>query len=260
MFNTYLKINIKKALLLLFFYLSWTTNVLAKEKLLIFAAASTTSAISDIVDQFNQENPNIDVKTSFASSSTLAKQIEAGAPAHVYISANPNWMDYLENQKLISPKTRTNLVSNALILVTPKGKNIAIKDDHANPLSIYLKEDKFCLGETSHVPAGMYAKQALTHLGWWEALKSSMVGTKDVKAVLAMVERGECAAGVVYSTDLTNTTNVQPVYQFPFESHDPILYPAATITNASSLAVRFINYLQSSKAQAVFSHHGFIVN
>lgn len=245
----------KSHLLVIVFFL-YSHSVTAAEKVLVYAAASTSNAVTEIIKQFNQLTPDIKVKVSFASSSTLAKQIEAGAPAQLYISANPKWMDYLQGQKLIVDQSRRDLLSNQIVLVTPLGKPIAVEMSKGYNLAKDLK-GKLCLGDSSHVPVGIYAKQALVSLGWWDKVKSHIVGTKDVRAAMALVELGECAAGIVYATDALASKKIELVAKFPVDSHNPIVYPVAKLVSAKKSADSFLNYLSSPQAIAVFKKYGF---
>ncbi len=228
----------------------------ATEAVILYAAASTSNAINEIVTQFNQTTPNIKVKVSFASSSTLAKQIEAGAPADIYISANPNWMDYLQKRHLIVNKSRKNLLKNQIVLVTPKGKQIAVKMNSHFDFAKQLT-GKLCLGDTAHVPAGIYAKQALVSLGWWSQVKPQVVGSSDARASLALIERAECAAGIVYTTDANASNKIKLIAKFPSNTHKPIVYPVASIAPENHAAHIFLQYLSSSPATKIFNQYGF---
>ncbi len=230
--------------------------VFSAEKLLVYAAASTSQALTKIIDQYHQQNPDIQVKVSFASSSTLAKQIEAGAPAHLYISANPTWMDFLQKQGLIINKSRLNLLSNKIVLISPKDQHFNVEMRKYFNLTTPLK-GKLCMGDPAHVPAGIYAKQALVSLGWWDNIKSSIVGTKDVRAALTFVERGECAAGIVYLTDARSSTKVSVLAEFPANTHKAVVYPAARLTSSPNSAAAFLTYLSSPPARIVFKQYGF---
>lgn len=245
----------KKTLIVIAFFL-FSHTVAATEKILLYAAASTSQAVTEIIKQFNQATPDIKVKVSFASSSTLAKQIEAGAPAHVYISANPKWMDYLQQRHLLVNSSRKDLLRNSLVLITPKNSSIAVTMDKNTPLVERLT-GKLCLGDPSHVPVGMYAQQALKSLGWWQGVKPHIVGTKDVRAALTFVELGECAAGIVYATDANGSDKIQLIAGFPTESHEPIVYPVAKLATVKKSVDHFLEYLSSPKATAIFQKYGF---
>ncbi|MCF6204142.1 MAG: molybdate ABC transporter substrate-binding protein [Methylococcaceae bacterium] len=245
----------KQYLLGIAFFL-FTYPVTAAEKVLVYAAASTSNAVSEIIKQYNQVSPDSKVKASFASSSTLAKQIEAGAPAHVFISASPGWMDYLQERNLIVKQSRKNILSNTIVLITPKGKPISVEMNKTYNFSTHL-EGKLCIGDPSHVPVGIYAKQALESMGWWKEVKPYIVGTKDVRAALAFVELAECNAGIVYSTDANKSKKVELAAEFPADSHNPIVYPVAKLASANESTDSFITYLSSPQALAIFKKYGF---
>jgi len=228
------------------------------ETVTVFAAASTTNAVTDIGQLFMDQQKGR-VITSFASSSTLAKQIDNGAPADIYISANKKWMDYLESQKMIVPESRINLVSNSIVLIVPsqsRVKHVEIRPDF--PLADLLGDGRLAMGDPDHVPAGIYGKEALMRLNVWEGVKDRVAGMKDVRAALALVERGEVPLGLVYSTDAAISLKVRVVGVFPAETHSPIVYPAAIVVgHASPAANRFMAFLGSPSARAVFERYGF---
>ena len=250
------KYNILSSLILLLLSYSAT----ATERVLIYAAASTSSAMTEIINQFNKTTPAINVKASFASSSTLAKQIEAGAPAHIFISASPDWMDYLHKRQLISLQSRHNLLKNKIVLVSPKPNKLTVEMNNNFDFPNEI-EGKLCLGDTSHVPSGIYAKQALISLGWWNKIKPKVVGSKDARAALALIERGECAAGIVYSTDIQTSKKINLIAEFPENTHKPVVYPVATTIAATTASANiFLNYLSSPQASKIFNSYGFSTN
>ena len=223
----------------------------------IYAATSTINALQTLVKQYQQQHP-LSIQTSFASSSTLAKQIEQGAPAQIFISANPLWMDYLEKRGLLQPQSRFNLFYNRLVLIAPQTPTFSIQWDSFELPQAF--KGRFSMGDPSHVPAGIYAKEALEYFGWWAALQSRAILAHNVRSALTYVERGEVALGIVYQTDAKISQEVQIVGEFPAQSHAPIVYPTALIaehTNAS--AHQFIQFLQSPQALPVFKHYGFLV-
>ncbi len=232
----------------------------ADEKLTVFAAASLTNALSDISTQFEKENAPSKVTQSFAASSTLAKQIENGAPADVFISADTKWMNYLQDKKLINIASRKELLGNKLVLIAPKGRGFNIKFDKSFDLSKAF-DGRLCTGDIESVPAGIYAKESLTNLKWWDAIKTRIVGSQDVRGALTFVERGECAAGIVYETDAKISNKVEIVATFPEESHKPIVYPMAIVANAKNqqLSSDYLAYLQSNTALVIFKKYGFSV-
>lgn len=244
--------------LILFLSLCFATNFSAAEsnkKIVVFAAASLTDAVSEIAAKYEKET-NSEIQTSFASSSTLAKQIENGAPADIFISADTKWMQYLKDKNVLNDAKTNNLLNNHLVLIAPKGKDFKVNADKGFNFANAF-EGKLCTGETESVPVGIYAKQALKSLGWWDAIKSRIVGTQDVRAALVNVERGECAAGIVYATDAKVSAKVQILMAFPQNSHDAIVYPLSLIKNANPNAMPFYNYLISAPAKAIFANYGF---
>ncbi|MFM8333652.1 MAG: molybdate ABC transporter substrate-binding protein [Candidatus Methylumidiphilus sp.] len=218
----------------------------------VYAAASLTNALGEVAKAYEADHAGVSVKTSFAASGALAKQIEAGAPADVFIAADGKWMDYLDGKGKIDHDSRLNLLGNDLALIAPKGQGFAVRFergfDFANAFT-----GKLCTGETGSVPVGVYAKEALGRLGWWEAIKPRLVGTDDVRAALDLVGRGECV-GIVYATDAKASDKVEVLGLFPGDLHAPIVYPAALLT-PSGEAREFFEYLQS--AAPVFAKYGF---
>lgn len=220
----------------------------------VLAAASLTNALSDIAKAYESGSGDT-VKTSFAASSALAKQIENGAPAGLFISADLKWMDYLDGKGKIDGGSRVNLLGNRLVLVAPKGRAFAVTLEKGANLAAAF-EGKLCTGETASVPVGIYAKEALQKLGMWEGIQTRVVGSEDVRAALAFVERAECAAAIVYATDAAASNNVETVGEFPIDSHAPIVYPAAMV-NPAPASKAFLDYLQGEAAAAVFRKYGF---
>lgn len=233
---------------------SWAA---AQDKLILFAAASLADAASEVSAQYEKEK-GIRVTASFASSSVLAKQIENGAPADVFISADKKWMDYLQEKGKLAAGSRGDLLGNQLVLIAPKGKVFSINAEKGVDIAKAFI-GKICTGEVEAVPAGIYAKQSLIYLGWWDAIKSRLVGAQDVRAALMLVERGECGAGIVYATDARASSKVDVVTTFPDESHEPIVYPVSAVAGTGKEAADFVEFLASPAASAIFSRHGFSV-
>jgi molybdate transport system substrate-binding protein len=241
-------------LLLSFVLISATAQ--AADPVKVYAAASLTNALTDIGaawESAGHAKPTL----VFAASSALAKQIENGAPAQVFASADRKWMDYLVQRKKIEAASRRELLGNELVLIAPKGRAFAVKVENGFDLAGAFK-GKLCTGEPDVVPVGTYAKQALTKFGWWSTLSSRVVGTDDVRTALAFVERGECPLGVVYATDAAISEKVEVIARFPAGSHDPIVYPFALVTGAGPEAGAFLDYLVTDAAQAVFKRYGFV--
>lgn len=254
MFQNFKNNSVRSAILCCGFVL--TAQVHAEQSVTVYAAASLTNAMTDL-DHLFEKQKKVAVKTSYAGSSTLAKQIEAGAPADVFISADEQWMNYLQNKKLIQSNKRVNLLGNRLVLISPKSKPIKIKMDKSfDPLTAF--QGKICTGDTKSVPVGKYGKQALTSLGWWQKLAPRLVETEDVRAALNFVARGECQLGIVYATDAAISKDVTVVGVFPISTHTPIVYPLGLVQN-NPQSVAFYQFLQGKQANAVFKKYGFTV-
>jgi molybdate transport system substrate-binding protein len=207
-----------------------------------------------------EQNPERFV-SSFASSSTLAKQIENGAPADIYISANPKWMDYLGERQMIETDSRVDLLGNRIVLIVPTDSAVrTVPIVPAFDLAGLIGDGRLAMGDPDHVPAGIYGKQALDALGVWSAVEARVARAKDVRAALALVERGEAPFGVVYATDAAISDKVRVVGVFPETSHPSIVYPVAVVAGKRSAAVnRFMDLLRSPDARGVFEKFGFTV-
>ena len=251
MFSTVM--NLIRSFLLVALLSSSVKPLRAEDPVTIFAAASLNSALAELLPRARHP----DVHLSFASSSTLAKQIEAGAPADIYLSANGQWMDYLQQRALIDSTTRVNLLGNKLVFIAPTDRSIEI--DVQSPFNLSdAFEGRVALGDPSHVPAGIYARQALRRLGWWNHLSDRLSPSADVRSALNYVARGECDIGIVYATDAIILEEVQIIAPLPDSLHAPIRYPAAIIAGRDRLAVRRIfEQIRSDSAQTLFSRHGF---
>lgn len=223
----------------------------------VYAAASLSNAIKDISADWKAVHKHGEVRSSFVASSTLAKQIEAGAPADIFVSADLTWMDYLQQRNLIDKASRRSLLGNALVLIAPAGKPLTLNVQKGIALPEF--KGRLCMGEPGSVPAGIYGKQALQSLGWWSGVERRVVATEDVRTALAFVERAECYLGIVYETDARISRKVAIVGRFPAGSHEPLVYPIALLPKASASARDFFNYLQSPDASVVFQRYGFTV-
>ena len=240
------------------FAFSTVTTANALDTVTVFAAASTLNAVSDIGKQFTEQKLG-GFTPSFAASSTLAKQIESGAPAGVFLSANEKWMDYLQKKGLIDPATRYDLLSNRIVLIAPVDSALDKVDILPGfKLNTLLGGGYLAMGDPAHVPAGIYGKQALETLGVWAGVQTRVARQKDVRAALALVERGEAALGIVYATDAAITDKVKVVGVFPEDSHPRIVYPVALVKgNETTSAKRFLEFLKSPEAGTVFKKYGF---
>lgn len=249
-----MRVSIFRLGLLAMFALSMAAH--AEEPVRVFAAASLTNALNDIAVQWQKEGhpkPSL----AYGASSALAKQVEAGAPADVFASADLTWMDYLDQRGRIATDSRANLLGNDLVLIVPKGKRFPVQVKPGFDIAGAF-DGKLCTGEPGVVPVGIYAKQSLETLGWWKPLQGRIVGADDVRTALAFVERGECPLGIVYSTDAKISDKVEVLDRFPDSSHKPIVYPFAAVKNARPEARAFLQYLQASPAAtAIFERYGF---
>jgi molybdate transport system substrate-binding protein len=231
----------------------------AAAELTVFAAASMTDALKQIGADYEKASGDT-VRFSFASSSTLARQIEAGAPVDVFVSADTQWMDYLAQRHLIDESSRVDSVGNSLVLVSGANSGIkAVDPAKEKIISLLGKDGKIALGDPAHVPAGIYAKEALTSLGQWQAVEPRVAAADDVRAALALVERGEVPLGIVYKTDAAIAKNVRIVGTFPASSHKPVVYPMAIMKDHDSDASKhFLSYLTGAEGTAVLQKFGFV--
>ena len=223
----------------------------------VFAAASTTSAVSEAAELFAATH-GARVRTVFASSSTLARQIANGAPADLFISANVRWMDFVEGEKAIDAGSRVDLLGNRLVLVAPVDRAFTLTIAAPFPLAARLAGGWLAMGDPDHVPAGIYGRAALQHLGAWPSVAPMVARAQDVRAALALVERGEAVAGIVYATDAAISAGVRLIDTFPADSHPRIVYPMAVVAGRGRPEVRQLHeFLASPAAARVFVRHGF---
>jgi molybdate transport system substrate-binding protein len=227
-----------------------------KQDLLIFGAASLTDVLQEIGAAYTRETGQ-PVKFSFAASSALARQIEAGGRVDVFVSADLEWMDYLQARNLIDAATRRNVVGNRLVLIAPRSSTIEIKLQPNVRLAAALKGGRLATGDPDIVPVGRYARSALTSLGVWNEIADRLVRADNVRSALAFVARGETPLGIVYETDAAVDARVRIVDIFPADSHPPITYPVAATTKARDGARQFIDYLFGAASQASFKKFGF---
>jgi molybdate transport system substrate-binding protein len=229
----------------------------AQGKPVVFAAASLNTALDAIASDW-QKQTGKSVAISYASSAALARQIEQGAPADIFISADLDWMDWAQQRHLIKADTRETLLGNALVLVAAADANVAFKITPGADLAAVLGDSRLAVGEVNSVPAGKYAKEALEKLGMWRGVENKLAQTDNVRAALAFVARGEARFGIVYATDAKAEPKVKVVAVFPDSSHPPILYPAAlTASSRHADAAAFLAYLRSPAAVRRFSEQGF---
>jgi molybdate transport system substrate-binding protein len=225
--------------------------------LTVFAAASMKNAVDDINTAFAKAT-GVKVVSSYAASSALAKQIEAGAPADLFASADLEWMDYVAGKKLIKDDTRVNLLGNRLVLIAPKDTKIGnVTIGSGFDLARLAGDGRIATGDVRAVPVGKYAKAALEKLGSWTAAAPKFAMAENVRAALTLVGRGEAPLGIVYETDAKVEPNVKVIARFPEDSHPPITYPVALTASAKLDAVRYIAFMRSGLAKTIFETHGF---
>jgi len=228
-------------------------------EVLFFAAASLKNVL-DAIDAQYQQDTGKHVTVSLAASSTLAKQIENGAPADIFMSADLDWMNYLAQRSLIKADTRKNLVGNELVLIAPKDSTIQITIAPGFDLARLLAGGKLAMADTSAVPAGKYGKAALEKLGVWDKVSGQIAQAENVRAALALVARGEAPLGIVYQTDAAVEPGVKIVANFSADTHPPIIYPIALLAGSKNPdAVGYLGYLESAKALPLFEKQGFTV-
>jgi molybdate transport system substrate-binding protein len=227
------------------------------DNLTVFAAASLKNALDDISAKWKESSGGT-VAASYASSSTLAKQIEQGAPADVFVSADQQWMDYVDKKSLVEKPH--DLLGNRLVLIAARDNPLSLKIEPGLKLAEILADGKLAVGDPSNVPAGIYAKEALTKLKIWDSVVPKLAPAADVRAALTLVSRGEAPLGIVYETDAKIDPKVRIVATFPDDSHKPIVYPVAVVkTSKNADAAKFVAYLSSPAAQEIFVGYGFTV-
>jgi len=229
-----------------------------RQPLLVFGASSLTNVLDEIGAAYTRETGQV-VKFSYAASSVLAKQVEAGAKADVFFSADTEWMDYLQSRNLVDKTTRKELLGNRLVLVAPVASAVQLKIGPNFPLAATLGKGRLATGDPDSVPVGKYARTALTSLGVWNDVADKLVRAENVRSALAFVARGEAPLGIVYETDAKIDKNVRVVDIFPANSHLPITYPVAATTDAQPGAAKFVTYLRGETAAAAFKKYGFAV-
>jgi molybdate transport system substrate-binding protein len=226
---------------------------------LVFAAASLKNALDEIAAQYERETGK-KVTISYGASPALAKQIEAAAPADLFISADLDWMDYLQTRNLIKTDTRGNMLGNRLVLIAPRDSQASIKIGPGFPLVELLGGGRLAMADPKAVPAGKYGRAALETLGVWQAVEPRVAAAENVRAALALVSRGEAPLGIVYQTDAAADSNVKIVGMFPADTHPPIIYPAAvTGTSTNGDSATFLAYMRAPGARPAWEKQGFTV-
>jgi len=236
---------------------SGTPALAQQQTLTVFAAASMKNALDDVNAAFLKAS-GTKVVASYAASSALAKQIEEGAPADVFVSADLDWMDYSAQKKTIKDDTRVNLLGNRLVLIAPRDSKItAVKIGPGFDLAGLIGNGRITTGEVNSVPVGKYAKEALEKLGIWAAVERKFAMADNVRAALALTARGEAVLGIVYETDAKVEPNVKIVGVFPADSHPPVVYPVAATANARPESAAYLAFLRTTAAKAIFEQYGF---
>ena len=224
----------------------------------VFAAASLKEALDAVNDAYQKQGSK-KASISYAASSALAKQIEQGAPADVFISADEDWMDYLATRKLIRVDTRFDLLGNTLVLIAPKDSKLTATIAPGFPLASLVGEGHLAMADTASVPAGKYGKAALEKLDVWDGVEDKVAQAENVRAALALVSRGEAPLGIVYATDAKSDPTIKIIDTFPSNTHPPIIYPAAATASSTGDASGFLDFLKSRAADRIFEDKGFKV-
>ena len=236
---------------------AWSPALAQDKSLTVFAAASMKNALDDI-DAAYTAKTGIKIVVSYAASSALAKQIEQGAPADVFVSADTDWMDYATAKKTINEATRVNLLGNSIVLIAPKDSKIdKVTIGPGFDLSKLAGDGKIATGDVKAVPAGKYAKAALQTLGAWPAAEAKFAMADSVRAALTLVARNEAVLGIVYATDAKVEPGVKIVGTFPADSHPAITYPVAATTTAKAETADYLAFLRSSAAKTILEKYGF---
>ena len=236
---------------------AWSPALAQDKSLTVFAAASMKNALDDI-DAAYAAKSGVKIVASYAASSALAKQIEQGAPADVFLSADTDWMDYATAKKTINEATRVNLLGNSIVLIAPKDSKIdKVTIGPGFDLSKLAGDGKIATGDVKAVPVGKYARAALEKLGAWQAAEPKFAMAESVRAALTLVARGEATLGIVYVTDAKVEPGVKIVGTFPADSHPAITYPVAATTTAKAETADYLAFLRSSAAKTILEKYGF---
>lgn len=238
------------------------TSLVHAETVKVYSAASLTNAMNDIAKLYELQHPKTDIVSVYGASSTLAKQVEAGAKSDVFFSADLDWMNYLIQKQAVNVNQAKPLLYNQLVVISSKNLNIPFKAQ-TNFNFAQAFQGKLCTGQMESVPAGKYAKQSLIKLNWFDSLKGRIVGTDDVRSALAFVGRGECDVGIVYKTDALISQKVKIIGIFPENLHHPIIYPIALTKQGeqNTGAVQFIKFIKTNpQAKSIFQKYGFSIH
>lgn len=233
--------------------LLFCSSLSAQERLRIYAASSMTNAVNELVDVYESKS-QVKITTVYGGTSSLARQVEQGAPVDIFIAANTKWMNYLVDKNLISSDNVTNIATNELVVIAAEPVELDVTS--ASSWTLALNGQRMAIGQTNAVPAGIYAKQSLESLNVWSQLKRQLAPTKNVRIALTLVERKETPLGIVYKTDALSSSNVQVVARLPETSHDAIIYPMAMM-NSEATTVDFTHFVHSKAGQEILKKYGF---
>jgi molybdate transport system substrate-binding protein len=237
----------------------FVTMAPASADILVFGAASLKNALDDVNARYQRKTGG-KIVVSYGASSTLAKQLESGAPADIFISADLDWMDYVAQRKLIKPETRSNFLGNKLVLIAPADSKVTLTIGPNFPLAQALGSGRLTMADPASVPAGKYGKASLEALGVWASVSDKIAPAQDVRTALAYVSRGEAPLGIVYQTDAAADKGVKIVGAFPASTHPPIIYPIAVTAVSNNPGVgAYMSFLKSSEARSAFESQGFVV-
>ena len=225
----------------------------------VLAAASLKDALDEVGFLYKKES-NLQPTVAYGSSAALARQIENGAPADIFISADLDWMDYIERKGLLAPGTRRNLLGNRLVLIAPAKQPLKLQPAPGFAVGKALGSGRIALADPDSVPAGKYAKAAFEKLGVWDQVAPRVAAAENVRAALALVARGETPLGVVYQTDANAQRGVMVAGVFPADTHPPIIFPVAALKSAKEGSAQFLQFLSRPQSRAIFERHGFAVN
>jgi molybdate transport system substrate-binding protein len=226
----------------------------------VFAAASLKNALDEVAKDWAAKSGGRKAAISYAASSALAKQIESGAPADIFASADLDWMDYLAKKDLIQPDTRVDLLGNRLVLVAPRDSTAKVEIGPKLDLTAALGDGRLAMANVDSVPAGKYGKAALQRLGAWDGVKDKLAQAENVRAALQLVARGEAPLGIVYQTDVASDPKLKVLATFPEDSHPPIIYPIAILKSSSNPAAKsFFEFMRGGDAKGAFDKQGFSV-
>jgi len=249
-------INCKSLFLIIFFIMLGGKAVAAD--VTVFAAASMKNALDEVQQAWSAQKRG-KVVISYAASSALARQIEKGAPADIFVSADLDWMDYLSQRKLVNEPTRVNLLRNELVMIAPQSSKVSLALRKDLKLAELLGNERLSMADPDSVPAGKYGKSALESMGLWAQVSNRIIRADNVRTALNFVARGESPLGIVYRTDAAAEDKVRIVAAFPGDSHPPIVYPAALLAESRGReAAAFFNFMKSPAAITVFRKHGFL--